>query len=114
MGVGRGTFADLETLRTARTADHEILAPGTNVLAPALGGGERRWTGTSFATPFVVAHVARIVAARPGIAVEAVKAALHQLARGGQSPEAAATAADRAERMTGETPGEGATLEPRS
>ena len=38
-------------LRTEITVDCEILAPGTDVLAPALGGGERRWTGTSFAVP---------------------------------------------------------------
>jgi subtilisin family serine protease len=82
IGVGRGTFEDLEQLRTARTADFEILAPGTDVLAPALGGGERRWSGTSFACPFVAAHAARIVAARPDLSVDAVKVALHRLAGG--------------------------------
>ena len=80
VGVGRGRFEDLDTLATARSADHEILAPGTDVLAPALGGGERRWSGTSFACPFVTAHVARILAARPGLPVEFVKVALHTLA----------------------------------
>ncbi|MBI4951817.1 MAG: S8 family serine peptidase [Myxococcales bacterium] len=71
---------ELERLATARTEDYEILAPGTDVLAPALGGGERRWTGTSFAAPFVNAHVARVLAARPGLPIESVKAALHQMA----------------------------------
>jgi len=80
IGVGRGTFDDLEQLRTARTADYEILAPGTDVVAPALGGGERRWSGTSFACPFVAAHAARIIAARPEMSVDAVKVALHALA----------------------------------
>lgn len=80
IGVGRGAFTDSEALRSELTDDYEILAPGNDVLAPALGGGERRWTGTSFACPHVTAHVARIRAARPGLALEAVKAALHELA----------------------------------
>lgn len=80
IGVGRGRFDDWEQLRTARTADFEILAPGTDILAPALGGGERKWSGTSFACPFVTAHAARVLAARPGLTVESVKVALHRLA----------------------------------
>ena len=80
IGVGRGAFADTEALVSEMTLDHEILAPGDEVLAPALGGGERRWTGTSFACPHVAAHVARIRAARPELSVEAIKAALHELA----------------------------------
>jgi len=80
VGVGRAAFADAEMLRSEITADYEILAPGDDVLAPALGGGERRWTGTSFACPHVAAHLARIRAARPGLSVDAVKAALHALA----------------------------------
>lgn len=80
VGVGRGTFGDPEMLRSARTADYELLAPGTDVLAPALGGGERRWSGTSFACPFVSAHAARLLAAQPSLSVEAVKVALHGLA----------------------------------
>jgi subtilisin family serine protease len=89
VGVGRASFADWEQLETARTADHEILAPGTDILAPALGGGERRWSGTSFACPFVSAHCARIVAARPGLAIEGVKVALHALAARWQPPSRA-------------------------
>jgi subtilisin family serine protease len=80
IGVGRAAFADHDKLKSARTQDHEILAPGTDIVAPALDGGERHWTGTSFACPFVSAHVARIVAARPGLPVELIKAALHSLA----------------------------------
>jgi len=80
VGVGRGDPSEPEALRTARCADHELVAPGTNVLAPALGGGERRWTGTSFACPFVTAQVARIRAVQPRLPIELVKAALHALA----------------------------------
>jgi subtilisin family serine protease len=80
VGVGRGSFADSEGLRREITDDYEILAPGNEVLAPALGGGERRWTGTSFACPHVAAHIARLRAARPGMSVEAIKTALHALA----------------------------------
>lgn len=79
VGVGRARFLDGEMLRSEITADHEIVAPGEEVLAPTLDGGERRWTGTSFAVPHVSAHVARLRAARPEMTVEAIKAALHQL-----------------------------------
>lgn len=82
IGVGRARLSDPESLRSEITADHEILAPGEDVPAPSLGGGERRWSGTSFACPHVSAHVARIRAATPGLSVESVKAALHAMARG--------------------------------
>ena len=80
VGVGRGAFTDSEALRREITDDYEILAPGNDVLAPALGGGERRWTGTSFACPHVAAHLARLRATRPGLSIEALKTALHALA----------------------------------
>lgn len=80
IGVGRASFADEERLESSRCEDHELLAPGTDVVAPSLDGGERRWTGTSFATPFVSAHVARIVAASPRLPLERVKDRLHTVA----------------------------------
>jgi subtilisin family serine protease len=80
IGVGRGSFADADGLRSEITIDYEILAPGNDVLAPALGGGERRFTGTSFACPHVAAQVARLRAAQPELTIEAIKAALHALA----------------------------------
>lgn len=80
IGVGRGAFEDPEALRSEITVDYEIVAPGNDVLAPALGGGERRWTGTSFACPHVAAHVARIRAKRPQLSIESIKSALHELA----------------------------------
>jgi subtilisin family serine protease len=80
VGVGRAPFVDADALESEITADYEILAPGNEILAPALGGAERRWTGTSFASPHVAAQIARLRAARPGLSIEAVKAALHELA----------------------------------
>jgi subtilisin family serine protease len=67
-------------LQTEITMDYEILAPGNDVVAPALGGGERRWTGTSFAAPHVTAHVARLRAERARMTIQEIKAALHALA----------------------------------
>ncbi|MBM4358822.1 MAG: S8 family serine peptidase, partial [Deltaproteobacteria bacterium] len=80
IGVGRGSFEERERIESQRCEDHELLAPGTDVVAPALDGGERRWTGTSFATPFVTGHVARILAAAPRLPLEAVKERLHAIA----------------------------------
>jgi subtilisin family serine protease len=80
VGVGRGAFSEPLALRTELTLDYELLAPGTDVLAPALGGGERRYTGTSFAVPHVSARVARLAAWDPSLGVDAMKSALHRLA----------------------------------
>jgi len=80
IGVGRASSDDPEYLQTEITVDYEILAPGNDVLAPALGGGERRWTGTSFAAPHVTAHVARLRAERPRMTIQEIKASLHALA----------------------------------
>ncbi|MBK8257566.1 MAG: S8 family serine peptidase [Polyangiaceae bacterium] len=80
IGVGRGAFTDPEALKSEITLDYEILAPGNDVLGPALPVGERHWTGTSFAAPHVSAHVARVRAARPNLSVDAVKTALHEIA----------------------------------
>jgi subtilisin family serine protease len=80
IGVGRASSDDPEYLQTEITVDYEILAPGNDVVAPALGGGERKWTGTSFAAPHVTAHVARLRAERPRMTIQEIKAALHALA----------------------------------
>ncbi|MEZ4298808.1 MAG: S8 family serine peptidase [Polyangiaceae bacterium] len=91
IGVGRGAFHDPEALRSEITLDYEILAPGNDVLGPALPAGERHWTGTSFAAPHVTAHVARLRAARPGLSVDAVKTALHELAAAWERASATGT-----------------------
>ncbi len=80
IGVGRASSEDPTFLKTEITVDYEILAPGNDVLAPALGGGERRWTGTSFAAPHVAAHVARLRRTRADLSIQDIKAALHALA----------------------------------
>lgn len=77
IGVGRGAFADPERLELSLTADYEIVAAGLDVPAPALGGGERKWSGTSFACPHVAGHAARIVAELGSSEVLRVRGALH-------------------------------------
>lgn len=88
IGVGRAAFTDPEMLASELTADYEVVAPGVDVLAPALDGGERRYTGTSFACPHVAAHLARLRAANPLTAVHDLKASLHALARARQGRRA--------------------------
>jgi subtilisin family serine protease len=82
IGVGRGAYSDPERLELAVTPDYEIVAAGLDILAPAVGGGERKWTGTSFACPHVAAHAARIIGKRGKTNTLDVRAALHSLARG--------------------------------
>ncbi len=80
IGVGRGAFDDPERLESLLTSEHEIVAAGVDVSAPSAGGGERKWTGTSFACPHVAGHAARIVA-RSGKADPLwVRAELHRAA----------------------------------
>jgi subtilisin family serine protease len=81
IGVGRGAFDDPERLESSTTAEHEIIAAGVDVVAPAAGGGERKWTGTSFACPHVAGHAARIVERTRSADPLVIRAELHRAAR---------------------------------
>jgi len=59
----------------------EIVAPGVYIEAAWPGGGRKLVTGTSFATPHVSGHIARIVSANPGITPFQVKTVLFAMGR---------------------------------
>jgi subtilisin family serine protease len=90
IGVGRGAFDDPERLESATTSEHEIIAAGVDVVAPAVGGGERKWTGTSFACPHVAGHAARIVERTRSADPLLIRAELHRAARRFAQPEMSA------------------------
>jgi len=81
IGVGRGAFDNPERLESSLTIEHEIVAAGVEIVAPAAGGGERKWTGTSFACPHVAGHAARIVERTGNGDPLIVRAELHAAAR---------------------------------
>ncbi len=87
IGVGRGAFDDPERLESATTSEHEIIAAGVDVVAPAVGGGERKWTGTSFACPHVAGHAARIAMRTRSADPLVIRAELHRAARRFAQPE---------------------------
>lgn len=68
----------------------EIEAPGVYVDAAWPGGGRKKVTGTSFATPHVAGHLARIVSANPGIAPFQVKTVLYTMGERNAARAAAA------------------------
>lgn len=80
IGVGRGAFSDAERVDLDLTSEHELVAAGTDVPAPAIGGGERRFTGSSFACPHVAGHAARFVVRSGKHDVMSVRASLYALA----------------------------------
>jgi Subtilase family len=51
--------------RAGSTEDHYLVAPGVNILAPALGGGAALVSGTSFAAPHVSGAAAVVAQAAP-------------------------------------------------
>lgn len=54
----------------------DILAPGTRIVAPALGGGLSAMSGTSMSTPHVTAVAALLWQARPDLTPDALEALL--------------------------------------
>ena len=71
----------------------EVEAPGVYVDAAWPGGGRKMVTGTSFATPHVAGHVARIVSANRGLMPFQIKTILYTMgerhaARAGATSEA--------------------------
>jgi subtilisin family serine protease len=84
----------------------EFFARGIEVPAPWLGGGTRRCTGNSFATPHVAGVCARILGRHPNLTPFQVKSLLYQASANvtgpaaGRRPEAAPRTALHAEPHT--------------
>ncbi len=74
----------------------EVVAPGVEVKTTWPGGGYRQLTGNSFACPYVVGIVARIVEAYPNLTPFQVKSILFTLAQRNRE-KAAAQAQDKQE-----------------
>lgn len=73
LGVGCCGPEDEGRICFRRTEDYDFVAPGKQVRAPAVGGGERLWTGTSFAVPAVAARVAVLRSEYPGLAIDRLR-----------------------------------------
>ncbi len=79
--VDAGYFASPEDFVFRLGGEAEIEAPGVYVEAAWPGGGRKLVTGTSFATPHVSGHLARIVSVNPGLAPFQIKTVLCALGR---------------------------------
>ena len=79
--VDAGYFASPDDFVFRVGGEAEIEAPGVYVDAAWPGGGRKLVTGTSFATPHVAGHLARIMSVNPGLAPFQVKTALCALGR---------------------------------
>jgi subtilisin family serine protease len=94
--VDAGYFASPDDFVFRVGGDAEIEAPGVYVDAAWPGGGRKLVTGTSFATPHVAGHLARIVSVNPGLAPFQVKTVLCALGRRNAARLAAAKRAEGA------------------
>ncbi len=79
--VDAGYFAAPDDFVFRVGGEAEIEAPGVYVDAAWPGGGRKLVTGTSFATPHVTAHLARIVSVNRGLTPFQVKTVLCALGR---------------------------------
>jgi subtilisin family serine protease len=79
--VDAGYFASPEDFTFRVGGDAEIEAPGVYVDAAWPGGGRKLVTGTSFATPHVAGHLARILSVNRGLPPFQVKTVLCALGR---------------------------------
>jgi len=91
--VDAGYFASPDDFVFRVGGDAEIEAPGVYVEAAWPGGGRKLVTGTSFATPHVSGHLARIVSVNRGLAPFQIKTVLCALGRRNATRLAAAKAA---------------------
>jgi subtilisin family serine protease len=73
-------------------------APGIDVEVAWLGGSTLVATGNSFAAPVIAGHLARLLAAHPGITTWQAKTVMAQLAANGPRPDGDHHAERRAER----------------
>jgi len=79
IGVDSAAIEDPERFYFRFGSESEIEAPGVYVRAPWPGGGEKLVTGTSFASPHVTGHVARLISANPGLKPFQVKTLLYAI-----------------------------------
>ncbi|MCB9560816.1 MAG: S8 family serine peptidase [Kofleriaceae bacterium] len=91
--VDAGYFASAEDFVFRVGGEAEVEAPGVYVDAAWPGGGRKLVTGTSFATPHVTGHLARVRSVSPGLTPFQIKTVLCALGRRNAARLAAAAAA---------------------
>jgi len=81
ISVSYEDFSDTFSFVYHRGRKIEFDAPGACIKAPWPGGGHKKFTGTSFATPHITGIVALILSKHPGLAPFQVKALLSFLGK---------------------------------